>query len=248
MMSKKILLAGETCINTVTCTKGFDSFSTSYLEEEFFFIRQAIEEAGFEFYNIGCQEIDKKFPNTVKELQKYDCIIFSDVGANSFLLGAETYVKGQRRPNKLEAVKNYVLEGGAFIMVGGYLSFSGFEGKAGYCRSAIQDILPVKCMTGDDRIEHPEGIKPVTVKKHEALKYMTGDWEYVLGYNKTVLKEGCSMPVTIDGDPYIALGEFGKGKTAVITSDCCPHWAPKEFLNWSGYNAMWKGLIEFLTD
>lgn len=246
-MTKKVLLVGETCINTVTCTKGFDSFSSSYLEEEFYFIQNAVEAAGYEFYNIGCQDVDRKFPTSVDELKQYDCIIFSDVGSNSFLLGNNTYLRGKKTPNKLDAVREYVMQGGAFVMVGGYVSFSGFQGIAGYSRCAIQDILPVWCSEGDDRREHPEGICPKTVEEHPALKEMPEQWEAVLGYNKTRLKDGCTMPVTINGDPYIAFGEFGKGKSAVITSDCCPHWAPMEFLNWEGYQKMWKGIMDYLT-
>jgi len=206
-----------------------------------------VEAAGYEFYNIGCQDVDRKFPTSVDELKQYDCIIFSDVGSNSFLLGNNTYLRGKKTPNKLDAVREYVMQGGAFVMVGGYVSFSGFQGIAGYSRCAIQDILPVWCSEGDDRREHPEGICPKTVEEHPALKEMPEQWEAVLGYNKTRLKDGCTMPVTINGDPYIAFGEFGKGKSAVITSDCCPHWAPMEFLNWEGYQKMWKGIIDYLT-
>ena len=247
-MKKKVLLVGETCINTVICTKGFDSFSSSYLEEEFHFIKEAVEAAGYEFFNIGCQDVDKKFPSSIKELEQYSCIIFSDVGSNSFLLGNDTYLRGRKCVDKLALVRDYVLNGGAFIMVGGYLSFSGFEGKAGYSRCAIQDILPVECSNSDDRREHPEGICPKTVYEHVSLKNMPAQWEAVLGYNKTKLKDGCIMPVTIDDDPYVAYGEFGKGKSAVITSDCCPHWAPVEFLQWEGYKAMWQGMLEYLTN
>ena len=52
---------------------------------------------------------------------------------------------------------------------------------------------------------------------------------------------------TIDGDPFIAVGEFGKGKSAVFTSDCAPHWGPPEFVNWEFYDELWKGILDYLT-
>jgi uncharacterized membrane protein len=53
--------------------------------------------------------------------------------------------------------------------------------------------------------------------------------------------------VTIEGDPLVALGSYGKGKSAVFTSDCAPHWAPPEFVEWEHYDGMWQGLLNYLT-
>ena len=47
-------------------------------------------------------------------------------------------------PDRCKAIRSYVEEGGSFIMIGGFMSFTGIEGKARYgvtplrtfCRSA----------------------------------------------------------------------------------------------------------------
>jgi len=42
-------------------------------------------------------------------------------------------------------------------MTGGWYSFSGEQGKGGWGRSRMKDILPVKCIVGEDLIESTEG-------------------------------------------------------------------------------------------
>ena len=37
------------------------------------------------------------------------------------------------------------------------------------------------------------------------------------------------------------------GKSAVVTTDCAPHWAPPEFCEWEYYNRMWQGIMNWLT-
>lgn len=49
-------------------------------------------------------------------------------------------------------------------------------------------------------------------------------------------------------DPFIAFGEYGKGRSAVFTTDCAPHWAPPEFCEWEDYNNVWAGIVDWLTE
>ena len=81
-------------------------------------------------------------------------------------------------------------------MVGGYLTFSGVDAKGKWHDTAVQEVLPVEVLTVDDRMEHCEGVKPVTVGEHEALKGIPTDWPEVLGYNKVIAKQEAEVPVT----------------------------------------------------
>jgi len=246
-MTKKVLISGESWMSYTTHVKGFDSFYTSVYEEGVGFIKKAIENAGYEVDFIPNHLAPEHFPTTMEELNKYSCVILSDIGSNTLLLPHKTFTKSIRTPNRCELIKNYVNEGGAFLMVGGYMSFTGIDAKTRYGQTPIKDILPVQCLEIDDRAEHPEGIVPVTVKKHEALQGLPEEWPHFLGYNKTnAIPEG-EVLATIDGDPFIAVGDFGKGKSAVFTSDCAPHWGPPEFVNWEFYDELWKGLLNYLT-
>jgi uncharacterized membrane protein len=132
-------------------------------------------------------------------------------------------------------------------MIGGYMSFSGIDAKARYGATAIADVLPVTCLSVDDRREHSEGVSAQVLKDHPLVEGISGEWPPLLGYNKTELKNGCELLVAIDGDPLIAAGNFGKGRSVVFTSDCSPHWAPPEFTAWEYYNTIWKNMLNYIV-
>ena len=71
---------------------------------------------------------------------------------------AATFAWIPGRPNRLVALRNWVANGGALAMIGGYLSFQGIEGKANYRMTPLADVLPVELEPGDDRQETPEGV------------------------------------------------------------------------------------------
>ena len=246
-MSKRVLLAGESWMSYTTHVKGFDSFYTSVYETGEKWLKNALEEAGYEVEFMPNHIAAEKFPYTVEELREYDCVILSDIGANTLLLPAETFTKSIKKPDRAKVIRDYVLEGGALLMVGGYLTFSGVDAKGKWHDTAVQEVLPVEVLTVDDRMEHCDGIRPVTAAKHEALAQITGEWPEVLGYNKTIAKPETEVVVTVGGDPFIAFAKYGQGRSAVFTSDCAPHWAPVEFCEWSEYNILWKGIVDWLT-
>jgi uncharacterized membrane protein len=246
-MAKKVLIAGESWMSYTTHVKGFDSFYTTLYEEGVKYIRAAIEKAGYEVDFLPNHLAASDFPYAMEELKKYDCVILSDIGANTLLLPAETFTKSIKMPNRCQLIKDYVLEGGSLIMVGGYLTFSGVDAKGRWGVTPVQEVLPVKVLDIDDRMEHPEGIAPVLVKEHDVIKDVPKNWPEFLGYNKTVLLEGAEEVMTIGGDPFIAVGNYGKGKSAVFTSDCAPHWGPHEFIEWEGYDLLWKNMVDYLV-
>ncbi|HAE92212.1 glutamine amidotransferase [Tissierella praeacuta] len=246
-MVKKVLIAGESWMSYTTHVKGFDTFYTTVYEEGVGFIKKAIENAGYEVDYIPNHLAPEKFPTTMEEIKEYSCVILSDIGSNTLLLPHKTFTKSIRTPNRCDLIKDYVKDGGTFLMIGGYMSFTGIDAKTRYGQTSIKDILPVKCLDMDDRAEHPEGIVPVTVREHDALKGLPAEWPHFLGYNKTIAIPEGEVLATIGGDPFIAVGNFGKGKSAVFTSDCAPHWGPPEFVNWEFYDELWKGILDYLT-
>ena len=66
------------------------------------------------------------------ELDAYDVVILSDVGANTLLLPPQVFELGQRAPNRLKLLREWVNGGGGLLMAGGYLSFQGSRPKANY--------------------------------------------------------------------------------------------------------------------
>lgn len=246
-MKKKVLIAGESWMSFTTHVKGFDTFHTSVYEEGVQWIQKAIEEGGYEVDFIPNHLAPEKFPFTMEELNRYSVVILSDIGANTLLLAPDTFSKSIKKPNRCQLIKDYVLQGGALLMVGGYMTFSGIDGKGRWGQTPVQDVLPVTLMEADDRQEHPEGVKANVLREHEGLSGLPKDWPELLGYNKTVAKPDAELAVTVGGDPLVAFGSYGKGKSAVFTSDCSPHWAPPEFVSWNYYNRLWQSMLAWLT-
>ncbi len=120
---------------------------------------------GYEVNHVANHKVVSDFPYTLEELQQYDVIILSDIGSNTLLLPESTFQQSKMNPNRCELIKEYVLAGGSFLMIGGYMAFSGIDAKSRYGgETAIKDILPVICLDKDDRVERPEGITPVVVR------------------------------------------------------------------------------------
>jgi len=246
-MARKVLIAGESWMSYTTHVKGFDSFYTAAYEEGVGFLREALQKAGYEVEHLPNHLANTKFPYTMAEIGQYSCVILSDIGSNTLLLPPQTFTKSMENPNRCDLIKQYVLEGGAFLMIGGYMSFTGIDAKTRYGQTAVKDVLPVKCLEFDDRAEHPEGAAPEVQKEHPIVDGLPRQWPNLLGYNKTQAIDGYDVIVTISGDPLISAGDFGKGRSAVFTSDCAPHWAPPPFVNWEHYNLLWKNILDYIT-
>jgi len=247
-MKKKVLLAGESWVTYSRHIKGFDSFFTSEYEEGMQWLKAAIEEAGYEFVFISNTYAAEKFPVTIDEINEYAAVMLSDIGSNTLLLTNQCFKEGKITANRCQLIKDYVLNGGGFCMIGGYLSFSGVNAAARYGQTAVADILPVEVLNIDDRNENPQGVIPQIINgSHEIFKGIPQDWPFFLGYNKTLPSEKGEVLATINGDPFVSVGKFGKGRSAAFTSDCSPHWAPPGFVNWQYYNAFWKNLVDWLA-
>ena len=247
-MSKRILLAGESWMSYTTHVKGADSFYTSLYETGETYLKAALERGGYEFTFMPNHVAQEEFPFTMDELVQYDLVILSDIGANTLLLPALTFTKSRILPNRCILIRDYVLEGGALLMIGGYLTFSGIDAKGKWQDTPVQDVLPVRILPTDDRMEHCEGIRPTQVCSHPALAGIGNEWPLILGYNKTIAKPEAIVPVTVGDHPLLALGEYGKGRSAAFTTDCAPHWAPPEFCHWEGYETIFCNLANWLIN
>ncbi|MDR3374708.1 MAG: glutamine amidotransferase, partial [Ancalomicrobiaceae bacterium] len=153
---------------------------------------------------------------------------------------------------RLRLLKDYVAAGGGLLMFGGYCSFQGFRGTARYHNTPIEDVLPVECIPYDDRVETPEGFRPVIVDaaQHPILAGISGEWPLLLGFNEVVAKPGALVLATATSDyrnlPLLVLGHHGAGRTLAWTTDIGPHWLPPEFSNWAGYRRLWTQALTWV--
>lgn len=153
---KKVLIVGESWVKNITHIKGFDTFVTTHYEEAVKWLKEAIESGGYETVHMPAHVAADSFPYKLEELNEYDCIILSDIGSNTFLLSNSTFIDYNSNPDRLELIKEYVNNGGALIMVGGYMSFTGIDAKARFGETAIKDVLPITMIDKDDRVENQQ--------------------------------------------------------------------------------------------
>jgi len=241
----KVLFVGESWVVHMIHTKGYDSFTSTKYEEGATYLLSCLRQEGIDVTYMPAHEVQVRFPQSLEELQQYDAIVLSDVGANTFLLQNSTFYQMQVVPNSLELIKEFVAGGGGLLMVGGYLTFMGIEGKANYKNSPLAEVLPVIMTDGDDRVEMPSGFAPVAAQSHSLVDGL-GEWPKLLGYNKLVTKPDAVELLSHGADAILTVGTYGQGKTAAFASDCSPHWGSLEFMNWPHYSAFWNGLIRYL--
>lgn len=157
-----------------------------------------------------------------KELQNFDLIVFENF---SFQFYFPWYY--------LENVRKYVLEGGAFAMVGGQLAFA----QGGYGGTPIEDILPVTLRP--ERNDYravtqrmtltPEGtVHPITrlaadLQENQRIWDTMPELDAVNVVQQT--KPGATvLGMSSEGAPLIAIQRFGKGRTLALMSDYVWKW------------------------
>jgi uncharacterized membrane protein len=231
---------------------GADVFEQAYFNDNGRYLREALRDhPSIRVGHITPAGVPNDFPGSDEELDAYDVVVFSDVGYNSMifypgLTPPYTYPLG---PDRCQLVADFVARGGGFVMVGGYLSFAGFNGIARYHGTVIEEILPVTILPHDDRVEVVAGFRfEIVDPTHPVVAGL--DWAAatftLCGYNRVSLTSDAHLVARYRDDPIIATGTYGAGRTAVFTSDFAPHWAG-DFVRWDGYPSFWAQLFAWLA-
>lgn len=233
-----VLLAGESWQEISMVVKAQDvSLSSSYVEAGEHLIA-ALEHAGADVTYQPAHVAHESFPRTPEAFAEFDLVVLSDIGAQSLLLTPDVKA-GRTDADRLQALADYVADGGAVGMVGGYTSFAGEGGQAGYARTPLAEVLPVEIARHDDRVESPAGVHP----RNRGIDALPEEWPAVLGYNRVTAADDADVLATVDDDPLLVVGEHGDGHAFAYTSDCAQHWAPTAFLEWEGFPTLWESIL-----
>jgi uncharacterized membrane protein len=245
----RVLLVGETWVTVASHYKGWDYFRSVTFHSGADRLERALRVNGPEMVHMPAHEAAERFPMTIEELDRYDVVILSDVGANTLLLHPDTWLQGRSTPNRLTLVADWVEQaGGGLAMAGGYMSFQGIDGRARYRGTPVERVLPSDIDPWDDRVELPEGFSAKLVTRdHPVVEGIEGDWPALLGYNRFRLKDDALLLAKRDDDPILAVRQAGKGRTLAWASDIGPHWCPDQFSDWDGYRRLWRQAIEWLA-
>ncbi|WP_408594276.1 glutamine amidotransferase (plasmid) [Paracoccus marcusii] len=251
-MTTRVLLVGESWTTSETHYKGFDQFGSVRFHTGATPLLEAMKDSDFQIDYMTAHDAAEGFPFAMEGLAPYDIIILSDIGANTFLLPPDVWLRSRTVPNRLRLLKEWVAQGGNLLMIGGYFSFQGIDGRARWRGTAVEDTLPVTCHPWDDRVEIPEGAQAdILLPDHPVMAEMPAAWPPILGVNEVMVRDGATvvarLPEDQGGHPLLVLGRHGQGRTAAWTSDVGPHWLSPEFCNWPGYGTLWKNLFGWLV-
>lgn len=245
----RVLIVGESWVVQTTHIKGVDHFTATAYEEGVEWLQSALEGAGCSVTHLPSHLVPASFPDAA-DLSAFDVVVLSDIGADSILLHPATLARSERTPDRLAALRDFVAAGGGLAMIGGWMSFSGYEGRAGFGRTALAEALPVTLLDGDDRVERPDGVTPVVLSggaSHPVLDGVDAEWPWFLGYNRVIARPEARVLLSCGDDPFLVVGTFGSGRTLAFASDCAPHWAPPGFLEWPSHDRFWGQAVGWLA-
>jgi uncharacterized membrane protein len=238
----RILYAGDSWLTAATWSAGssfsydFRGTSVEYSAEKI--LEEWRRNPRYEVTYMAGWDVVSKFPETTEALGRHDVLILSDLDSDSIVLYPnDRATRVPMGPNRLKVIRDYVRRGGALLMIGGYFSFVGRQNAGNYRGTPVEEVLPVNCLAvNDDRVEAPEGVQAKALdQKHPILRGIRFGPELMFsGYNRVKAKRNAKVLAVIKetGDPLIAVGRYGKGRTMVFTSDIAPHWGAG-FQTWS---------------
>lgn len=248
---KPVLLAGETFHVTSFASKGLEVGASSRYSNGATRYIQALANQGIMVVQIGGERCEAEFPRTLEALSEYSAVVISDVGALSLLYTPETRM-GQRSVNRLELLRQWVEQGGALMMAGGYTGFQGMDGSAMFHGTAIEECLPVEINSAPDGLEAPEGLDPVVVDaNHPVLAGVPSQIPFVLGMNRVVTRTDAVTLAHCSNRgknlPLLSVREYGAGRSLAWTTDIGPHWLSEEFMRWDGYDQLMANMVRWLA-
>jgi len=158
-----------------------------------------------------------------KELKEFDLLIFDNLPFHLYL--------NQRH---LEAIRDFVRDGGAFAMIGG----PDFSDSGSLSSTPLSDLLPVECadigytrgMNDGLRLTPAGAIHPLTrlSSDKDDNRRLWKEMAALDGINLLKLKPSATVLLETSGvsaRPVLAIGGLGKGRVLVLGTDYAWKWA-----------------------
>jgi uncharacterized membrane protein len=186
------------------------------------------------------------------QLRTFDLVVFQN-----FAHADRAYQMGEF----LKGMRDYIHDGGAFVMIGGENSF----GEGRYDRTELQDALPVES-TGVPPSQEPFRVRltpegqrhPVTaVGQGEAIDRLWGEMPDLVGLHVTRVRPGARVlldhPFLTEGGknaPVVALWDYGRGRVLSVLADSTWGWSLGSAAQGGSvraYDRFWNNAIRWLV-
>jgi uncharacterized membrane protein len=248
-----VLLGGETFAATTSVAVGGDVLTSAVSTNGATVFNAALAAAGIAVTQIGGERCAAEFPLSLEALAQYQAVVISDVGALTLLVTPAARA-GHVGVNRLDLLKAYVEGGGGLMLAGGYMGFQGMFGTARFHDTAVEDVLPVRCLPFCDGVEAPQGLQATILQSsHPIFADVAGPLPPILGMNKLDFRnDGSSRLLATCRHrgvdlPLLAVRNHGRGRTVAWATDIGPHWLSQEFLGWPLYGKLMANIVHWLA-
>jgi hypothetical protein len=191
----------------------------------------------------GEEALGAGLPGTVRGLVGFDLVILGSFPARAL------------SPGQIEALRQFVDQGGALVFLGGESSF----GRGGYSGSALAPLFPWSISERETEPERAPCVVqiPPTGAGHPLLATLE---ERLVQGNATVdsvnrvgdLKPGATLLLAARlGDrlaPLVAEQRYGRGRVLGIASNTLWKWATQPDPLRAAYGVFWRQAARYLTD
>ena len=183
------------------------------------------------------------FSYTLEELKQYDVIMFANIDINGF--------NPPLSEDNMKDIRKFVEEGGTFIMAGGYGSFGGYDGSlypwiVGYDGTPIEEILPVEIIQHGNTCW--KDFVPRVLKKHFLTNGIFQNHPTMHGLNLVEAKpESIVLADDGEGNPFLVIWKYGKGRALAFTSDIGPGWG-SDYISWEHSEEFWHRVMIWSTN
>jgi len=172
-------------------------------------------------------------------LGNYDVVIFSEVWSSMFT------------PEQLEELERFVMEGGGFVMFGGWGGYGGYDQYGEWDETVVEGMLPVNILCNEDAVE-------MTFRMGRCSgKHGWAGWPHpvarginlwkappVYGYNRVEAKNGTTVVLVNpeNGDPILVVGNYGCGRVVALTTNPTGYWG-KALPQWIHYSRFLANMV-----
>ncbi|NQT03383.1 MAG: hypothetical protein HQ580_15250, partial [Planctomycetes bacterium] len=191
----------------------------------------------------GDENLEAGFPSTKGLLDLYKCVIIGSFPAS------------QWRQGQLQALVEYVREGGAVIFLGGEHSF----GQGGYSRTVIEPLFPWQISAGEPKLQTGQFTVnvPLSAANHSIVSEMSQLISQASGATIESLNLSGSLRSgavnLLDASlgnrtvSVVALQRFGEGQTMGVATNTMWKWTQASDVLKQAYSHFWRQSVRNLS-